>query len=143
MKCLRIKFLDVDIFSICGRVSEAYGFQVSNGGLLKLTAALITVKSICPFAAPVKVTNFSQISWSKPSRLLSARVLRKFRTVSPLSDVPACLWSSSTIWDLSCRVNVGALRIMLSFGSFLRISRSEAKDLLVLSKVDDLTAAVY
>jgi len=101
------------------------------------------IKSTSPLAAPMSVVNFSQIPSSIPSLLLSANVFKKFLTVSPLSAPPICFCSSCTIWDLSPAVRVGAVRILGSLGSFLKTSDKAARDLDVVSRADNFTAAVY
>lgn len=103
----------------------------------------MTLRSISPRAAPISVTNFSHTSCRIPSLLFSARVLKKFLTVSFLSRAPICFCSSCTIWDLSCCVNVGALRILESFESFLKTSERAERDLDVLSNEEVFAAAVY
>ena len=103
----------------------------------------MTVNSTSPLAAPIKIVNLSQTPSSIPNRLLSARVFRKFFTVSPLSRPPVCRCNSWIIWDLSLDVSVGAVRIIGSLGSFLKISDSAARAFDVLSNDDNLAAAVY
>lgn len=111
--------------------------------VIKLTEALVTIRSTSPLAAPINVVNFSHTPGSIASLLFSARVFRKFFTVSPLSLPPVCLCNSWIIWDLSPGLKVGALRITGSFVSFLKTSESAARALEVLSRVEVLAAAVY
>ena len=101
------------------------------------------IRSTSPRAAPINVLNFSHTPCNMPSLLLSAKVFMKFLTVSFLSRFPVCLWSSCTICDLSCGVNVGALRISLSLVSLLNTSARAARDLEVLSRDEVFAAAVY
>ena len=54
-----------------------------------------------------------------------------------------CRCNSWIIWDLSLDVSVGAVKIIDSLGSFLKISDSAARDFDVLSNEDDLAAAAY
>jgi hypothetical protein len=75
--------------------------------------------------------------------LFSARVFKKFLTVSPLSAPPMCRCSSCTICDLSLGVKVGAVRIVASLGSFLKTSDRAARDLAVPSSAEVFAAAVY
>ncbi len=107
------------------------------------TVALVMVNSISPRCAPINVENFSQTPSSIPSLLFSARVCRKFFTVSPLSTPPMCFWSSCTICDLSPGVRLGAWRMTGSLGSFLNTSDKAASDLAVFSSAEVLAAAVY
>lgn len=129
----------------CFRVSAEGNFSNKPVRWLlgAFTAALVTVKSISPLAAPMSVVNLSQTPCNIPRRLLLASVLRKFFTVSPLSWAPICRCSSWTICDLSLGLKVGALSIEGSFPSFLSISARTASDFDVLSSEDVLAAAVY
>jgi len=61
---------------------------------------------------------FSQTPGSIPRRLFSARVSRKFLTVS--WEIPACFWSSPTMADLSASLRVGVLRMAASLTSLDR-----------------------
>ena len=101
------------------------------------------VKSSSPLAAPISVVNFSHTPCNKLSLLLSAKVFRKFLTVSALSWPPMCFCSSCIICDLSPGVKVGAVRMIGSWASLLKTSERAARDLEVESRDDDLTAAVY
>lgn len=101
----------------------------------------MTVTSTSPRAAEMRVANFSTTPGRRPSRLFSARVLRKFLTVS--LEAPDCLTSSSTMEDLSASVRVGAARMVTSLGSFSRRAPRLVRALAVGSRVEVLTAAVY
>lgn len=89
----------------------------------------------------MRTPNLSQTPPRRLRRLFSARVARKFLTVSP--EVPALFCSSATIADLSPADSVGASRMVVSFGSLtIRLPRLE-RARAVGSRVDVLTAAVY
>lgn len=87
------------------------------------------------------VSNFSTMPGRRPRRLFSARVSRKFLTVS-LRE-PDCLASSSTMAALSASVRVGAARMPTSLGSFLTRAPRDSRAAAVGSSVCDLEAAVY
>lgn len=87
------------------------------------------------------VENFSTTPGMRPSRLFSARVARKFLTVSSL--LPICFSSSWTIAFLSSTVRVGDLRIATSLGSFSRRAPSLVRASAAVSMPEVLTAAVY
>ena len=123
---------------------KAHASTTTNARLPKgLTEALVTVNSTSPLAAPIKVSNFSQTPSKMPNRLLSAKVLRKFFTVSPLSAPPVCLSNSWMIWDLSPGLRVGAERILGSFASFRKTSANALSAFEVLSREEVFAAAVY
>ncbi len=86
--------------------------------------------------------NFSQTPRRMPRRLFSARVARKFLTVS-LPPAPACFCSSATMADLSAALSVGAARMVPSLGSRSRIEPSVLSARAAWSRDDDLAAAVY
>lgn len=101
----------------------------------------MTVISTSPRAADMMALNFSQTPPRMLRRLLAARVVRKFLTVSLLA--PGCLASSWTMADLSASDRVGAVRMVASLGSFSRRAPRLERALAVGSRLDDLTAAVY
>lgn len=85
--------------------------------------------------------NLLQTPGRRPRRLFSARVARKFLTVSP--EAPVFFCSSATMALLSAADRVGASRMVTSLGSFwIRLPRA-ARPLAVGSSEDVLTAAVY
>jgi hypothetical protein len=73
--------------------------------------------------------------------LFSARVARKFLTVSPVAPEP--LASSATMALLSETVSVGIVRMETSFVSFCSRALRAATPLAVGSREAVLTAAVY
>jgi len=85
--------------------------------------------------------NLLQTPGSRPRRLFSARVARKFLTVSPAA--PALFCSSATMALLSAAVRVGASRMVTSLLSFCSSAPSFSMPLAVGSSVCVLTAAVY
>lgn len=85
--------------------------------------------------------NLAQTPSRMPRRLFSARVCRKFLTVSPWAL--AAFSSSAMMADLSDAESVGVARILTNFSSFFRRLPREASDLAVGSREDVLTAAVY
>lgn len=87
--------------------------------------------------------NFSQTPWSIPRRLFSARVARKFLTVSLELVGPAFFCNSATMALLSLSERVGVLRIETSFVSLAQRSLRALRALAVGSREEDLTAAVY
>ena len=86
--------------------------------------------------------NFSETPLSMPRRLFSARVARKFLTVS-LAAEPRVLDSSATMAFLSASLRVGVSRIAASLASLTYRSPSAFRALAVGSSVDVFTAAVY
>lgn len=85
--------------------------------------------------------NLVQTPGRRPRRLFSARVVRKFLTVSP--EAPAFFCSSVTMAVLSAEDSVGASRMVTRWLSFLiRLPRA-ARPLAVGSSEEVLTAAVY
>lgn len=119
-----------------------HSFQVDEC-LSYSTDALVTIISISPLAAPINIANFSQTPCRILRRLFSARVCKKFLTVSPLSIPPVCFCNSWMICDLSAGVKAGAERMLDNLASFLNTSDKRERDFEVLSKADVLTAAVY
>lgn len=107
----------------------------------KRTWALVTVTSTSPRAAEMMVANLSQTPGRRPSRLFSARVSRKFLTVS--LPEPAFLASSSMMAFLSASVRVGAERMATSLVSFSRRAPRLERAAAVGSRLEVLTAAVY
>lgn len=87
--------------------------------------------------------NLSQTPFRIPRRLFSARVARKFLTVSLEPAEPSCFCSSVTMALLSASLRVGVLRMLESLGSLVTRSFSEERALAVGSREDSLTAAVY
>lgn len=104
----------------------------------------MTIISTSPLAAPIKIVNFSHTPCNMPNRLLFASVFKKFLTISPTSaPPPVCRCNSWIILDLSSELRVGAFRMIGSLESLLKTSESAARALEVLSREDDLAAAVY
>lgn len=101
----------------------------------------MTVISTSPREADINWPNFWQTPLRMPSLLFSARVLRKFLTVSLLP--PVCLLSSATMADLSSAVSVGVDRTLDRLGSLSKTLLRLARAFAVGSSVDDLEAAVY
>lgn len=93
----------------------------SSNDHLDHTVAVVIVSSISPFAALIKVPNFSQTPSRSPSLLFSARAAKKFLTVFDLSCPPVCFSSSAIICDLSESDKVGALKMVWSLVSDFRI----------------------
>jgi hypothetical protein len=87
--------------------------------------------------------NLSQTPFRMLRRLFSARVERKFLTVSLEPTEPSCFCSSATMALLSASLRVGVLRIRESLVSLVTRSFRELRALAVGSSEDDLTAAVY
>lgn len=87
--------------------------------------------------------NFAEISFNKPSRLFSARVARKFLTVSLAPAAPMLFWSSARMALLSAAVSVGVDRTEASLASLVYRSPRALRALAVGSRVEFLTAAVY
>jgi hypothetical protein len=107
------------------------------------TEALVTVSSTSWFHALIRSSNLVQTPSINPSLLFSAKVFRKFLTVSCLSATPICFINSPTMAVLSEGFNVGAWSIVFSLGSFLRRPDREARDLATPSKMEVFAAAVY
>lgn len=85
--------------------------------------------------------NLAQTPGSRLRRLFSARVARKFLTVS--TEAPELLCSSATMALLSAGERVGVCRIETSLASFSSRLPRAARPLAVGSSDDVLTAAVY
>lgn len=105
------------------------------------TAALVTVISTSPRLALISSLNLAQTLPRRDRRLFSARVRRKFLTVSPVA--PVLFSSSATMADLSSALRVGAPRIVTSLVSFSMRLPSLPKAVAVGSREEVLTAAVY
>ena len=86
--------------------------------------------------------NFSETPLSMPRRLFSARVARKFLTVS-LAAPPICFCSSATMAPLSASVSVGVSRMTASLASLAYRALRALSARAVGSRDEDLTAAVY
>src|SRR4051812_35613911 len=84
--------------------------------------------------------NLEQTPGRRPRRLFSARVAKKFLTVSL---EPAFFWSSATMALLSAGLRVGVSRMETSFESFWITLLRAAMPLAVGSREEVLTAAVY
>jgi hypothetical protein len=110
---------------------------------IRRTAALVTTSSTSPRCAPISTPNFSTTPSSTPRRLFSARVVSRFLTMPSLSALPMCFWSSWTICCLSETERVGAWRMSLSLGSFLKTLWRVLSDLPVASRALVFEAAVY
>ena len=109
----------------------------------KPTAALVTTSSTSPLAALIRTPNFSLTDSKTPNRLLSASVLRKFLTTSPLSAEPVCFCSSAMICLLSSADSVGAISTSFSFASLLNTLARFSIALAVGSSAAVFAAAVY
>lgn len=103
--------------------------------------ALVTVISTSPREALISSPNLAHTPPSRDKRLFSARVRRKFLTVSPLA--PVLFSSSATMADLSSALRVGAPRIVASLASFSTRPPSLPRAVAVGSREEVLTAAVY
>lgn len=99
--------------------------------------------STSPRCALIKVSNFSTTPSSRPNLLFSARADKKFLRTSPLSEPPATRCNSTTICFLSLTDRVGALRTVVSLGSFLKTSPSVLSALETWSSEEVLAEAVY
>lgn len=106
------------------------------------TCALVTTISTSPRAALMSSVNLLTTEGSRPRRLFSARVARKFLTLASPST-RATLRSSPTMALLSAAVSCGVLRMAASLGSFSRTVPTEARARAVGSREEVLTAAVY
>lgn len=87
--------------------------------------------------------NFSETPGSIPRRLFSAKVARKFLTVSFELTAPRFFCSSEMMALLSLSESVGVFRIVASLGSLARRSPRALRAFAVGSRDEDLTAAVY
>lgn len=106
------------------------------------TVALVTINSTSPREALISSANFSQTPFRLLKRLYSARVDRKFLTVS-LEPEPRDFCNSPTIALLSASDRVGVLRMVASLGSLVTRSFRALRALAVGSREEDFAAAVY
>jgi len=107
------------------------------------TWADVTVISTSPREALISSLNFAQMPCSRPRRLFSARVARKFLTVSLLPAAPIAFCSSATTAFLSPSVRVGVLKTVASLASLEYSSPRALRAFAVGSRVEVFTAAVY
>lgn len=107
------------------------------------TWALVTINSTSPRDALMISPNFSQTPGSIPRRLFSARVARKFLTVSLEPAAPRVFSSSAIMPLLSLSDRVGVVRMAASLVSLAKRSLRELRAFAAGSRAEDLAAAVY
>jgi hypothetical protein len=87
--------------------------------------------------------NLSQTPFKMPNRLFSARVARKFLTVSLEPEAPSDFCSSATMDPLSPAERVGVLRMVNNFESLATRSLRALRAFAVGSRAEVFAAAVY